>query len=247
MTIKRIAGWHSDTARMLRGSVPVRGRWDEITQYRDPATGERRVHAGYVLGFFAECLPETRCDFDRKGRGDAINHDLYAYDATERVAVVQVRHAFRQRRNGFLNVRKSYFLCGHNEITKSPFAHPVSAHALRAAVNKWGENQSAVVRAVQAWMWDVTQRELSLSTRQGDVLLVPVRGEPAGEELGHEARLDSHIIEAAQVRRNGALYARDLTIRHEKGQHRTVVADGWHRVVMAREAATWNFAQRLGD
>jgi hypothetical protein len=248
MAIKRIAGWHQDMAKRLKGAIAHRGNYDEIISFRGSSMpGSPWVPAKEILDFFRPCLVEERCHFDNKMRGDAVNHDLYAYSPRERVAIVQARHAFRRRANHFLSVHKTYFLVGYNEVTKAPFRHPISANTVRAAVRKHGTDQDAIVRACQAWMFDVTPRELAHSVRQGDVLLTPLKDEPQGELIGTVAALDNHVIEAAEVRRNGALYARDLKIRHTKGQHREVMADGWHRVVMAREVSAWSFSQRLGD
>jgi hypothetical protein len=258
MATKRIAGFHADMAKAMKGQEAIRGTYDEIMGFgRVPGTSPwstepfrpttYAVKAVTILDFFRPCLVDEYCSFDRKKRGGALNHDLYAYDPKQRVAIVQTREAFRGRAKHFLEVRKTYFLVGFNELTKAPFRHPLGAHQVRAAVRKHGTDQAAIVRTCQCWMFDVTEKQLAASIRQGDVLLTPVRAAPEGEELGSEARLDSHVIEAAEVRKNGALYARDLTIRHEKGQHRTVVAEGWHRVVMAREAKAWEFARRLGD
>src|SRR4051812_14429036 len=68
--------------------------------------------AADILARFACCLPERRCEFDRKGRGDAVNWALYGYDAGQAVAIVQCRQAVRRYRNGFLNLRKTYNLVG---------------------------------------------------------------------------------------------------------------------------------------
>jgi hypothetical protein len=261
MATKRIVGWHADMGRKLRGMTPQRDDWGAIKAWYSsesaptvdaspgfPKMGRTKlVYAREVLGFFAEALPEEYIEFDKKNRGDCLNVALYAYAPSERVAIVQARHAFRRHRNGYLNVHKTYFLTGHNEITKRPFRHPISASVVKAAVRKHGADQVAIVRACQAWMWQVTDRQLSASIRQGDVLITPVRGAPAGESLGTTVALDSHVIEASEVRRNGALFARDLTIRHEKRQHRDVLASGWHRITQAREGRAWDFAARLGD
>ena len=134
-----------------------RGDWGELT-------GEG---VSKIIDFLKPALPATFCDFDRKGRGDSLNISLYAWDADQSVGVVQVRHAFRLYKNSeFLNVHKTYVLCGFNE-NGEPFRHPVSAHTVRAACKKSVE---AGVIAAQQWMWRVTAKQLEASRRQGDIL-----------------------------------------------------------------------------
>jgi hypothetical protein len=166
---------------------------------------------------------------------------------------VQARHAFRQYRNGYLNIRKTYFLCGFNEITEAPFRHSISAAAIHAAIRR-GADAAGVVRAAAKWMWQVDDRRLETGIRQGDVLLVPERRRPIGvlEELGTTTVVGgSHEVAAARIVRDkkGMVWADSPTIRHTKEQHDTVYGDrdGWHTVRVAREADAWNFAARLGD
>lgn len=124
-------------------SIPAegRGRFGELLSLPAPHS------VSAVMDRFRPAMPETYCEFDRKGRGDAVNVDLYGYDPLQDVAVVQARHAFRQYRNGYLSIRKTYFLCGFNEITEAPFRHPISAAAIHAAI-RCGADAAGVVRAV---------------------------------------------------------------------------------------------------
>jgi len=186
-----------------------------------------------------------------------VNIDLYGWDADQSVGVVQVRHAFRRYRDGFLNIRKTYVLCGYNE-NGEPFRHPVGSHAVRAACNKEGCTPESVVRASQRWMWGVTDKQLDDARRQGDVLIVPHRGDPTvGEHrpLGSTVTIaGTHVVEAeaiVRVRGKPWVFAKRPVLRHLKGQHRDAnapMSDGqWFTVRAAYEADAWDFSARLGD
>jgi hypothetical protein len=211
------------------------------------------VRAETILERFADCLPEPYRQQHGRRRSEKLSLDLYAYDPEQGVAIVQARRHSWDSKHGFGQTRKTYFLCGHNEITGAPFRHPISAAAVHGAVRR-GLRGAAIVRAVQSWMWSVTLTQLDRSIRQGDVLLVPERSAPkGGTERGHVATLaDSHEVHATRVveAEDGRLWALDPIIYHTKGQHETVHGchhDGWCTIRVAREAPAWDFARRLGD
>lgn len=244
--------FHQDMLAKIVPSNLHRGAWDEILGWSGPDRSTV-VAAQSILIFFRPCLVDEYVDFDRKGRGDSLNHDLYAYCPSQGVAIVQARHAFRRFKNGYLNVHKTYFLVGYNELTGAPFRHPVSATAVRAAVRKHGSDQCSVIKAVQAWMFRVTLKQLEASTRQGDVLATPVRVRPDGliPVQGIEARVDSHIVWGLSVATDPTdstvLWVQNPVLTHERDQHEPVMLEGSYRVTLARESRAWNFATRLGD
>jgi hypothetical protein len=216
------------------------------------SVGGRPVAA--ILAALAAALPPRVVEFDRAGRGDAVNHDLYGWDAGQNVGIVQVRHTFRRYRNGYTNSRKTYVLAGFNE-TGTPFRHPVSASAVRGAVRVDGD-PVAVVRAAQRWMWKVTDKQLAAGIRQGDVLMVPERRSPPADAtvLGGVATLaDTHEVSSRQiVRWDGSpfIWAVNPRIRHLRAQHETIRPiehDGWYSVRVADEEPAWDFSLRLGD
>ena len=222
-----------------------RGDWGELT-------GEG---VSKIIDFLKPALPATFCDFDSKGRGDSLNISLYAWDADQSVGVVQVRHAFRLYKNSeFLNVHKTYVLCGFNE-NGEPFRHPVSAHTVRAACKKSVE---AGVIAAQKWMWRVTDKQLEASRRQGDILIVPHRGNPTNgefENVGQTMILSgTHFVEAEEIVKIPGkpwIFAKKPVLKHLKHQHRDTqapLADGqWFTVRTALEAEAWDFSERRGD
>ncbi len=153
-----------------------RGAYGEIMEI-ELASGERIAACKIVAGF-AEILPEKFAKFDTRMRGDSLNLDLYGYDPVDGVAIIQIRHFFRRYRNGYANLHKDYVLVGRNEETGALFRHPVSAHAIHAAIRKDETDPVAPIRAAQRWMWGVSDKQLSSGIRQGDILIVPARGRP---------------------------------------------------------------------
>lgn len=237
--------------RVQKGEI--RGHFDEVVSFgtsnlENLSQTRSRIPARGVVHLFKESLDEEYVGFDRKGRGSSLNHDLYGYDASQGVAIIQSRQAYRTHKNGYLSTRKTYFLCGHNE-NGAPFRHPISSSAVRGAINA-GANALGVVRAAQRWMWEVTDNQLSAGVRQGDLLLVPEHREPKGEHKGQVMTLaESHEIHATEIIEgaNGRIYAKNPRIIHSKGQHAPIAVDGWASVRIGREASAWDFAERIGD
>jgi|GEM_PF-3146011 len=236
---------HHAIDKSLAGCKPYRDYYDAIQRW-EPVPSEI-IHAGKIIALFLPALDDEYVDFDGKGRGSALNHDLYGYDPGQGVAVIQARQAFRRAARHYLNVRKTYFLVGRNELTGEYFRHPVGSHAVRAAI-KADPDPAAVVRAVQRWMWEVTPRQLARSVRQGDVLLVPETRIPATESRGTAYLVaESHQITADEIRVNGRIYALNPSIIHVKNQHAPVALTGWCSIRTARTADAWDFAARIGD
>lgn len=234
---RTLAAQHKCIGKQIGKNAERRGNYDEIIGYET-------VQARTIIALFRDCLTAEYCEFDRKGRGTALNHDLYGYDPAQGVAVIQARQCIGTKYGK--SSHKTYFLCGHNEITGLSFVHPVGSHAIRAAINAGG-NAVEVVKAAQRWMWEATPLQLSKSVRQGDLLLVPEK-EPAGEYVGEVMTIaNSHQVTADEIKKNGRIYAKNPVLTHTKGQHETVAIDGWASVRIAREASAWDFAQRKGD
>jgi hypothetical protein len=236
----------------IPAAIAKRGYFNEIDriEFADGTV----FRAADIVAKFKASLPDTFVEFDKKMRGDSLNLDLYGYDPEQDVAIIQIRHFFRRYKNGYANIHKDYVLVGKNEETGEFFRHPVSAHAVHAAIRKGGADPVAVVRAAQRWMWNVTDKQLAAGIRQGDILIVPAKGKPANAE----AILDevvvvggTHEVHASAFCRDqkGIVYAYGPTVRHTKGQHLTTYGDGdfWHSIRVGREADTWQWGARLGD
>lgn len=180
-----------------------------------------------------------------------MNVALYGYCELEAVAFVQVRHAFKRHRRGFVNVRKDYVLVGHNELTRLPFRHPVDARAVRAAVARLPDDPASGVRAAQRWVWQINEAQLLAGVRPGDVLLVPVRGTPQGSDVASGMHLvgGSHEVRARRIMVDvaGRIFALAPALWHVKCQRDPIYADDerWYRVQAAREAPTWDRSARL--
>ena len=201
-----------------------RGQWGEITESPLFREAEALVEkAGKASKIDEHGNWNFVCDFDRKGRGVALNWDLYGVDHDIHtgglLAVVQIRQSVRQRAGWFLRVRKNYFLVGTNE-DGTTFAHAVSANVVHAAIN----HNTNVVLAVQRWMFGCDYQRV---IREGVVTIA-----------------QSHQLMGAQMRRTpeGDLYAQHPTLIHTKGTHPTVKGTGWFRLAESRRADFWRFA-----
>jgi hypothetical protein len=236
---------HAAIGKALGNDPTVsRDQWDAVKAFH-PAAPAEPVPAWKILGLFRPALEAEYIDLDRKGRGSTLNHDLYAYDPQQGIAIVQARMFYRRAAGHYGATRKTYFLVGQNEITRQYFRHPVSSHAVRAAING-GKNP---IESIQRWLWEVTPNQLQAAIRQGDILLVPETRPPAIDPIDTPALIigGSHQITADEIRQNGRIYALNPSVIHTKNQHAPVAAPGWHSIRQAREAAAWNFAQRIGD
>lgn len=184
-------------------------------------------------------------EFDTKGRGSALNWDVYGYgrDCHSRriLAVVQIRQYIKRRKNYWPEIKKSYFLLGRNE-DNSVFAHPVEGRTIHAAI----KNGRDVVQAVQSWIFGAEYKRI---IRHGDVALIPLNRQPKGETipstktvLQPEDGTASHLLKADEIRLNGNLYAYNPYLHHEPGTHPDVQADGWYKIVVGRRANFYDFA-----
>jgi hypothetical protein len=241
---------HLGVKKELSALRPIRDGYDAITGY-GVLKGEYRwfegISASKIIQLFKPALEQEYIDLDKKGRGSCLNHDLYAYDPDQGVAIIQARQYYKRAARHFGATRKTYFLVGKNEITGEYFRHPVGSHAIRAAIRK-NPDPAYVVKAAQMWMWEVSEKQLSKSIRQGDILLVPEKPKNAAH-MGHSLTVaQSHKILADDIRVNGRCYALNPRMIHIKNQHEPVeLFDGWYSVRVAREADAWNFAMRIGD
>ena len=181
-------------------------------------------------------------EFDGKGRGSAINWDLYAVgnDMYDRqfLAIIQVQRYELQHKNWWPTVHKNYFLVGRNE-DNTAFAHPIQAQVIHRAIR----DDKDVILAVQNWMFGGDYANL---IRQGDIALIHVKSVPA-PEVDEQAVMvaESHEIVAKKFRRNRHLYALDPVISHP--QHPMVSGRGWYRVMESKRADYWRFAPPTKD
>ena len=184
---------------------------------------------------------EFGSEFDRKGRGYAINYDYYAigrdYFTKRLMMIVQVRKYEKRYKNGFANIQKSYFLCGRNE-DDSAFAHPVESRVIHHAIS--GGND--VIRAVQSWIFGTDYTKV---IRQGDLCLVPIKKKKVeGNMLGKSLVLQgSHELFAEGIVKNGDnLYAINPELWHLGGVHPVQYEVGVFKVVVGKRGNYHDFA-----
>lgn len=184
---------------------------------------------------------EFGCEFDKKGRGSALNWDLYGVGkdihSKKLLIVIQIRQFIRRSASRFPEIRKSYFLIGRNEDNHA-FAHPVESRVIHDAINKGKD----VVKAVQDWIFQCDYKKV---IRQGDLAMIPVkRLNPAAVVLQGEKHLieDSHELTSTDIRKNGEVYALNPLLIHIPGTHPTVQAAGWYKIVVGKRASHWDFA-----
>ena len=185
---------------------------------------------------------EFGAEFDKKGRGYAINWDLYAvgkdFFSKKTMCIIQIRKWEKRRKNGFANVQKSYFLLGRNE-DKTAFAHPVESRVIHHAI----KSNKDVIRAVQDWMFGCDYTKV---LRQGDVCLYPCKKPSAPTMDKTEVSVDgegSHFLTAKEIRLNGSLYALDPSISHIPGTHPNFIGlNGWWKVVVSKRGRYHDFA-----
>lgn len=178
--------------------------------------------------------------FDKKGRGEAINWDLYGYGrdchCRRKLAVIQVRQYQKLYKNGYANVKKSYFLIGNNE-DKTAFAHPVSARAIHAAIR----NGQDVVREAQGWIFGHKYEKI---LRQGDVGFV--RAYRAGEYHGDAiVIMGTHRVTGKISKRGSHLYVEDGVVTHPT--HKDEMLPGLWEIIIGRRAPYHEFVEPTAD
>lgn len=183
--------------------------------------------------------------FDRKGRGSAVNLDLYGigfdHHSKKMLAIVQLREWRKATKNGFARVRKNYFLIGKNE-DKTVFAHCIESRTIHAAIKKG----NCPILACQDWIFGSDYRKV---LRQGDIALVPTKRLPNGQEIvGKIIFRESHEIVAEKIMKIGdSYYAENPVLTHLKSQHPIQVGLGCFRITGGLSKSAWRFANPTLD
>ncbi len=231
-----------------------RGRFDEIISIGDTL-------AGRIVERFRSALPERFItETNRRGGVHSINLDLYGYDEAQNVAVVQIREFYRKKDGYYPEVKKDYVLVGFGEHTGEALCHPVGAHAVRAGVRKASDDPTSAVRAAQCWMWNVTDKQLDASLRQGDLLMVPQRSLPADAtaRLNGVAMGGSHLVRSpviacdpADLRIVGAKDGEPAIFRIARGDHgslsATVLSNTLPAMAVVQEVSFDNRSVKVGE
>lgn len=231
----------------------IRGKYNEIN-YSAIAPRTRKQIENLVNGAAkSEKIDEHgswefEADFDKKGRGSALNWDVYGYGKdkhTKRfMAVIQVRQYVKHHKNWYPQIRKSYFLLGRNE-DNSFFAHSVESRTIHAAIKK----DADVVHAVQSWIFGY---DYSKVIRQGDLALIPSK---KYQELREAEKVSTHkLIEGSHnlfcdaiAYRHNNLYALNPYLQHIPLTHPDVEEQGWFKVVVGKRTDFYDFAAPTVD
>lgn len=196
-----------------------------------------------------DTIPDEHGSWDEKRRGNQISIDLYGADLSQNLYVIQVRHAFRVRASHYLQTHKSYFLIGRNE-NGNAFAHCIGANKIRSAINREGDivDPKTAVTAALEWIWNTDRIDDII--RHGDVALLPVGCTPNAPILQGKKTyypIDSHRLQATELRQNGKLFAKNPKLHHTKNQHADVKYRGWCQVIIGRREESWSFANESVD
>jgi hypothetical protein len=222
----------------------ARGFFNELTAY--PPYIRELISDLEKAGSFTIGIESNK----RGTRGVSINVDVYGYQESQRLAVLQVRWCrFRQFR--YSQVRKDYYLCGYNE-SGTAFAHPIDSPVRSSRAMQSAED---CVRWAECQIFRCTERQLSRIVRQGDLAFVPApipanaEPVPVGQfVIDHEG---SHLLQAesALLTPDGRLFVRGgAALVHLKGQHAPVaVAKGSWRVQLGYRAQVWGFSAPTRD
>lgn len=199
----------------------------------------------------------------KRGGYEARNIDVYGYDLSLDLAVIQIRRAWKKKESWFTQVTKVYALVGIDE--GQVFSHPL-ASSPRRNPNLEDMTPEEVVYWAESKIFGVPVSKLYTITRQGDVALVPVRGIPHAAlplstgrfglttlESGvhvltlrgsHQVHIDGEVFEAG-----GSLYADGaIEIVHRKGEHKAVCATGKLKIVAGEVShSPWWLNAEMGD
>lgn len=195
----------------------------------------------------------------RRGGFESRNIDVYGYDESRNLAVVQIRRAWRKKASWFTEISKVYALVGIDD--GQVFSHPLIASPRR---NRRLDSMSPedVVRWAESKIFGIPVAKLGTIIRQGDIALVPVRGIPHNAiPSTHAVRRedgvytltmrDSHVVQVdgELLQHDGTLYATGaVEIVHTKHEHRAVAGTGKFKIGAGERAGSpWWLDATLGD
>lgn len=218
----------------------LRNQYNALTE--TPAFARQLINEAEKAGTFTRGI-ET----DRKGRGEAVNVDLFGHDVDQGLAVIQVRQATLHPTR-YTRVRKDYYLLGKTE-QGNVFSHPVDSPARSKRAM---ETPEATVRFLLGKIWQCKEEDLDEIVRQGDVALVPVRSIPKDAVKladGEVTIRDTHWLKGDIWKAGDILYTRrGARMVHTKQQHTAIKARfGYYRIQPGCRADTWGFTAPQGD
>lgn len=178
----------------------------------------------------------------KKSKWAAVNTSVYGYNSSG-LAVIQVRKS--ESTKWGVDVKKQYFLLGHNE-NGSLFSHPVESPCAAAAKRSAAELVDYVLAKK---VWGVTVSQLAKIQRHGDVGFLPEKLPTNAQKIGSKFQArDSHLINADAVYSDGEnVYAQNPHASHTRGQHGDLTLIGIYRVIVGARARVWNFLRPIAD
>ncbi len=226
-----------------------RDGYDAITnapaQIKDLVEQVRKA-AGWETGITSEGM--------RRGGFESRNIDVYGYDVTRKLAVIQIRRAWKKKDGWFTQVTKVYALVGLDE--GQIFSHPM-ASSPRRNPHLLDMTPEDVVAWAESKIFGVPVSKLHTIIRQGDIALIPVRSIPKYLSPRPETGVQTLLLQSShQVQVDGLIYGAgdqlyadgDLEVVHVKGEHKAVAASGKFRVVIGEKAdSPWWMDAEMGD
>ena len=194
-------------------------------------------HGGWEFGILNERYVN--------GRVHSLNYDFFGfgYDIHNNnfLAVIQVREFYRKKASYYPQIRKNYFLLGHNEDATC-FAHSIESRVIHHAVRK----NRDVVKAVQDWMFGADYSKLE---RQGDICIQKVR-KVKGNTINENQILieNSHQLNADIIySEDSTYYCKNPKLTHLKNVHPNIEGKGNYKIILAKRADCWKFALPTND
>ena len=165
---------------------------------------------------------EIGIESDKRRRGVAINTDVYGWDHSQGLVVIQVRRCeFHPRR--FNHVRKNYLLIGRNERTGLVFTHGVPS-PLRSKYAM--QDPESCVKWILSKIWDCKISDLDKILRQGDIAFIPIKKIPNSAQAIEQNEIilrGSHRLKADAIYKDEQhIYVSKARLIHAKGQHACV-------------------------
>ena len=231
-------------------SAPVikRGRHDEITN--PPAAVRKLVAAVKASAGWQEGIESL----NSRGGFEARSIDVFGFDESRNLAVVQLRRSYKRKASHFMQVSKAYALIGIDD--GQVFSHVLenSPRRLRDIAERSPES---VVRWAEKMIFGLkNEADVDGIKRQGDIALVPVKKLPADSEPvadGVTFRGSHRLVGQVFKSPSGGYYCtggRDTRMLHTKREHGAVhTAKGtvFHVVVGRRGDEPWWIDATLGD
>lgn len=245
--------YNSNTTSTI-ASRPRRGAYDALVHLPTEIQNlveQVKQSAGWETGVTSEGM--------RSGGYESRNIDVYGYDVTRNLSVIQIRRAWKKKASWFTQVSKVYALVGIDEgqifshpLASSPRRNPHLAEMSPEAVVEWAESK----------IFGVAVNKLHTIIRQGDIAMIPTRGIPKDaipldkEKYLHDGVYRCHlrsshhvIIDGVASTLDGVLYAEGaIEITHAKDEHKPVSATGKFKIVLGEIGdSPWWLDAEMGD